>query len=438
MNNHGFIDRLNDAGDHVLFTFYFFLGIGLLVILRGMLDVNPLWVALCMASVLISYSLVIFATKRYRLREDVAADNLYFLGFLYTVQSLITSLYIFSNSSDGSALAVVGDLGVGLVTTLLGLFLRVYFQQLRVAPEEIEEKVRVDITIVAERSRDQLKETSRILEQNKVLMNQILEESRQSLKSVSAKLIKSVVAMDQKVQDVEIPPDAITSRLVPVLNDLNSTISAFSKKVDEMTVPHNLIVDNVNDLFHVANEKIILGVQDNFSNISSVTQSAVEHQVTKIGDQTAKRLDLLKIPEDLITSKINPVVEGLAEGVTATIDSLSAGLINTAAKLDTALDRFDKLEAKILDSNLATSQSIGILNKEVTELLNNVKREIPTILDDAKSASAKSGEAYFQGVEIAIKGLTKNLAKVISPLEVSINTAVKDLEKVKNEAKNRR
>ena len=112
-----FIDRLDDVERHILFIVVFLLGVVPMGIARLMTGV-PAWATAILVLALMGlYLVLIVKTKRYRLREDRSADNLYFLGFLFTVGALLISLIKFSRDTGGDALAnnplvVVGDLGL--------------------------------------------------------------------------------------------------------------------------------------------------------------------------------------------------------------------------------------------------------------------------------------------------------------------------------------
>src|SRR6266566_1754367 len=58
------------------------------------------------------YAVVLGLARYFRLRDDQAGDNLYYLGFLYTLVSLGVSLWQFS--IDEGADAVVTNFGVAI------------------------------------------------------------------------------------------------------------------------------------------------------------------------------------------------------------------------------------------------------------------------------------------------------------------------------------
>ena len=54
-----------------------------------------------------SYALLALVTKRYRLREDKVGDNIYYLGFLFTLVSLAYALHVYDPNGAGAGLLSV-------------------------------------------------------------------------------------------------------------------------------------------------------------------------------------------------------------------------------------------------------------------------------------------------------------------------------------------
>lgn len=82
--------------------------------------------------------------KNYVLAEDrqMAGDNLYYLGLLFTLVSLILALlqlFVFDlgGAVDERADELIGNFGVALVSTVAGIFARILFQNPIDAPEEV-------------------------------------------------------------------------------------------------------------------------------------------------------------------------------------------------------------------------------------------------------------------------------------------------------------
>ena len=104
------------------------------------------------------YALALGLARYLRLRDDQAGDNLYYLGFLYTLTSLGVSLWQFS--VDDGAEGIVTNFGIAIASTILGVALRVVFNQMRQDPLEVERTARLELADAARRVRQELDATT--------------------------------------------------------------------------------------------------------------------------------------------------------------------------------------------------------------------------------------------------------------------------------------
>lgn len=139
-----YVDRLRDFIDKWLFFVFFVLGATAIVALK-IAEFAQWQVTTAPVALMFLYALYTYFSPGFRLREDRIADNLYYLGFLYTLTSLAYSLYLFSQDQGGTT-AIIANFGIALVTTIVGLALRVLFSQLREDPLEFEREARHDLS----------------------------------------------------------------------------------------------------------------------------------------------------------------------------------------------------------------------------------------------------------------------------------------------------
>jgi hypothetical protein len=72
--------------------------------------------------------IVFCGSRSYPIRPDIIGDNIYYLGFLFTLVSLAYTLYKFT-SADNEIDQIIKNFGIALSTTLIGVVGRVYFNQ---------------------------------------------------------------------------------------------------------------------------------------------------------------------------------------------------------------------------------------------------------------------------------------------------------------------
>ncbi len=109
--------------------------------------------------IMIGYASLLWV-RLFRLRDDQAGDNLYYMGFLFTLTSLAVSLYQFS--AAGSAEQIVQNFGIAIASTIAGITLRILFNQMRRDPIEVEATARLELAEASRRVKRELE--SSILE----------------------------------------------------------------------------------------------------------------------------------------------------------------------------------------------------------------------------------------------------------------------------------
>ena len=143
--------------------------------------------AIALMATYVFFVTLVPATK---LRTDVAADNVYYLGFLYTLTSLAIALSI------DNAEAILANFGVAIVSTLIGIAARVGLNQLRVDPTDIEEASRLELADATRKVRAELHETVRQLTDFRNVSLQVLtegyEEVQKNVENISSNVLKSV------------------------------------------------------------------------------------------------------------------------------------------------------------------------------------------------------------------------------------------------------
>ena len=79
-------------------------------------------------------------TRPYPIRPDIIGDNIYYLGFLFTLVSLAYTLYKFT-SADAEIDQIIKNFGIALSTTLMGVVGRVYFNQTHDETDDFKKEV---------------------------------------------------------------------------------------------------------------------------------------------------------------------------------------------------------------------------------------------------------------------------------------------------------
>jgi hypothetical protein len=136
-------------------VFFFFTLAGVAyIVLSKLYDVPAAAVTLAPVLLMLAYAGMIIFAVGLRLRDDQTGDNFYYMGFIFTLTSLAVSLYQYSSS--GSVDEIVRNFGIAVASTITGIALRIFFNQMRRDPVEIEHYSRLELADASRRVRREL------------------------------------------------------------------------------------------------------------------------------------------------------------------------------------------------------------------------------------------------------------------------------------------
>ena len=366
-------DRVSSRIDHWLFFIVFVIGSGAIIALkeRG----YEQWIVTSFpVAMMFVYAFYVARTRRYLLREDQAGDNLYYLGFLYTLVSLAYSLFFFAGEEE-STQKIIGNFGLALATTIIGLALRVLFNQMREDPVELEREARRELGEAVSRLKAEL-DTSVI-------------ELNSFRRSTAQSLAEGMAEISDKMNTVL---ESHTARLTGLVDQV-------AEKLGE---GFSTLMENQKEL-NAASRKTVNAV-----------------------DRLAQRVEAISVPIDLIERKLAPVLEALAEGAGKIAAHSQAQMENTE-KL-TALIESAVGSSQLMDQRLAAlvkesegqrkglaseieglRGALGNLRSAVQDSLEGLKdgagqqQAILTNLTDSAEAHLKMAEAHRTGLEEELK-----------------------------------
>jgi hypothetical protein len=267
------------------------------IIFSKLNDFGALSVTSVPVLIMIGYALLLGA-RLFRLRDDQAGDNLYYMGFLFTLTSLAVSLYQFS--AAGSAEQIVQNFGIAIASTIAGITLRILFNQMRRDPIEVEAAARLELAEAARRVKRELEST--ILEfgyfrrTTQQSIGDSLDEVRESIAKVR----------EQFTGEVE--------RLAATVGqDTNRKSAETLDNLNERTVQ---ILDVSRQL-----------VQEGEQLARSTTN------VVKAIDSLLAKLPTLQTPDRVAESKLAPMIQSLTKAVNSFGESTEAQAKNIETNL---------------------------------------------------------------------------------------------------------
>ena len=166
----------NDMPDKGLFAGVAALGFALILVLKVEALGSELVCALAVTLMLV-YGVVAYRVPAVRIRLDRLGDNFYYLGFIFTLASLSAALVQMRSGIEVEA--VLGNFGVALITTIVGIAGRVVFVQMRSEIDDVEEVIRRDILEASAALKGQLSGAIQEFDTFRTGLRQIAQETLQ-------------------------------------------------------------------------------------------------------------------------------------------------------------------------------------------------------------------------------------------------------------------
>jgi methyl-accepting chemotaxis protein len=193
------------------------------------------------------YFFVSLAVAGFRLHNEQAGDNLYYMGFLFTLSSLGVSLYLFAGET--SIETIVRNFGIAVTSTIAGVTLRILFNQMRRDPIDIERSVRHELAEMTRRVRTELDSSSREFSHYRRVSNQMLSEgfeeiahqaerNGQEINKILELLAKQAVT---PINDAAAQLTATTSQLSEIIGKFGTAVESVGKKLEEIRSPEDVV-----------------------------------------------------------------------------------------------------------------------------------------------------------------------------------------------------
>jgi hypothetical protein len=235
---------------------------------------SALQVTLVPVLIMIAYASALGLARLFRLRDDQSGDNLYYMGFLFTLTSLAVSLYQFS--SEGSAEQIVQNFGIAIGSTIAGITLRIFFNQMRRDPVEVEHTARLELAAASRKVRRELEST--VIE-----FGSFRRATQQSL----ADAVEEIDAMLKEAKD------RVVGQLEGFALDANKPLQDASRQSGDA-------IEHLN----------ARQLADDGARLSSST-AAIVNSI----DSVVSKLAALQTPEHMIEVKLTPAIAGLTRVV---------------------------------------------------------------------------------------------------------------------------
>ncbi|MDW9450906.1 methyl-accepting chemotaxis protein [Sinorhizobium meliloti] len=316
-----------------------------------------------------------------RVRSEQAGDNLYYMGFIFTLASLGISLYKFTG--EASIDDVVRNFGIAIVSTITGIALRIFYNQMRRDPADIETAVRIELAEMTRRVRTELDTSALEFSSYRRTSNQMLSEGFEEIARQAQRngeLVRaSIEAMSMKA----------TQTLQETSEKLIATLDKAHGHLAE------LAVKNVSTVAQVAEQMD--------RSVGEVVRRADALSGTM--DSLTAKFAAAKSPDEVLRVDVAPAVEALKALVESNVKSIeanSAAARDAAKKVITAIAPFKQVAAQlnslsgdIKGCTAAVGSSSEALNKAAEQIQETVQVMRSTLEAERKTADRVKELAGF-------------------------------------------
>jgi hypothetical protein len=385
------------------------------IILAKLKGIEQFYVTFVPVGTMIAYALLISLARGLRLRDDQSGDNLYYMGFLFTLTSLGVSLYQFS--ATRAAEEIVQNFGIAIGSTIAGIGLRVIFNQMRRDPVEVEQRMRLELAEAARRVRRELDSSvvefgyfRRTAQQSAA---DSFDHMTERFDDVVAKLLASLEEVTAKLS---VPVEAAARLLGDATGEVSRSMGATL----------------------AANAVQLSAESERLSSRVGAISGALDDVVTK--------LQSIQTPDRVYAGQLEPLMQALARAadrIAAHSDAQTKSVTDALAIANTAADRsIDLVTALRQDfdvtaaANRAALEWAGAMIKTTAEVLNQIKASAQSHTEGLTFMLERTDETMRtftdvlvkSGMEMAIR--TDRLSEALPAIEERARTLAIAAERI--------
>jgi hypothetical protein len=312
-------------------------------------------------AMLLYAAMMIFA-RRLRLRNDQAGDNLYYLGFLFTLVSLSASLVEFTVS--GGAQYIIKNFGIALATTILGVMLRVGFSQMRRDPIEVERQARLELAEASRRLRVELDNCLLEFNNYRRATHQSVADGLVELQTMAEKVLTAATGQ------VETAATSVATRIETAFSGFAEKSEAFNASAEKLVASLEYLSHRI-DAVSAPADLVTTRIEPATSAISRVVEAfeARARADAERSQEMARTAEATSSAAAAAFERIEAAARTM-ETVPPRAESLAAALSTMETSLATSIERMDAATSQLAD-NLGATEVRARLN-ELTHTLSDM------------------------------------------------------------------
>ena len=392
------IDRLSERELADRWAFLLFaIGGSVLIWITKALQVSAILVAAGAMILMLAYAALVNLGPKLKLRADQLGDNCYYLGLVFTLASLSYAIFTFDPAN--TATTIVQGFGVALVSTVLGLVLRVFFSQGQPDLALAEENARIALTETAAAVRAELDGVVIAFQTFATQTQQHLTELRDQVRTDVAEASAAAKS-------------AIDGAATAAGASLAEQIAETTGEVRKLTAPLGKIVKAIEghaDTLNAVTEKTSVQLASLAAiEQASATAAKAFSQVTQSAEEVRRHQVVLGENSEILGKLAVAAAESI-EGIREAAQRFDQLVAARLAALDEApLKANDRLDAALGAALQRWQESIALHAAGQTELLLQ--------LEKARSDELASARRHNEALDVEIARSRERVGKLQTAL----------------------
>lgn len=340
-------------------------------------------------AVMVAYCMIGYRVReRYDIRLTIAkfADSAYYLGFLFTVGSIIVCLADIQSIGDNLS-NMAGRFSAAMVSTAIGMVARTYLVGFRPDQEDA-------VTAVEERAISASERLILMFDDTYSKLEMFRDEVVGTTKETSAAVKEQIEELTKHSMN------AMDAYFANATQRSNDTFDAMLK--DAKAASDNLLV-TINGLA----EK------------SEQTLERMESHALDFGNLAQRRLEQTLFPDDLFANKLKPSIDTLAEtteGVNTSISTLADDVKTAARSVGTAI-RGLNTKTQALDETLNAVSGIVESQQRLMDAMNSQGNILVEGIDRVQKEFLHTLNDYQEDFHNELKSNREVIGQVVDRLQ---------------------
>ncbi|WP_409312498.1 hypothetical protein [Pseudomonas putida] len=329
--------------------------------------------------------------------DEKFADSCYYLGFIFTIASIIASLFDLHNIGTGLG-DVAARFGAAMISTCLGVIVRVVLVSFRQSSEDALKNVEDSVLSASRRLTD---EFSRSFDQLVVFRGEVIEASRIAVTGVKDQ-IDSMAELHR--QQTETFFSELTEHnkatILSLIQDISNASMGLSRVLDKYQIQ------------------------------AGVTTSSIDKALQQFIKTLTDRLAAVEFPQDIFSSRLaDPIAKlnGSTVEASNSVKQVSENVKNAAKSVSTTVEKINT-KAETLSEVLSNAQA---LSAEQQELLFAMKRQQQAVIDQLKTYQDEMLKA-FAGQQGSMVGKLHEQMELIAGTRTALDMLVEHIDQSRN------